>query len=128
VKKAIALVNKPGYIPMGTHWESTWSSLSRIDGQQTPQYIRKGSIRTSTASPAETWRSSNDAYRLLLSRTPGKGIAQIKLPKDTLVLTITGRQDEHPLRDLRAAENDTVIILTTQESIDRVDALFTRRV
>jgi len=131
VKKAIALVNKPGYIPMGTQLGiDVVISLKDRMANKLLKYIRKGSIRNiysiagGNLEILEMTLTGSSSPALL-----GKEIAQIKLPKDTLVLTIT-RDDKTiiPYGTFVLQENDTVIILTTQESIDRVDALFTRRV
>ncbi len=130
VKKAIALVNKPGYIPMGTQLGiDVVISLKDRMANKMLKFIRKGSIRNIYGIAGGKLEILELNLAGAAPSLLGKILSQIKLPKDTLILAVT-REDKTIIPDgtFMLQENDTIIILTTQESIDKVEDLFSRRV
>jgi trk system potassium uptake protein TrkA len=125
-KRTIALVNKSSYAQIA----STLGidvTISPVDSMVSSilRYIRTGNVRSVhslSGGKVEVTELSVAAG----SRAAGNPLKRLKLPQDTLVLSvIRGDQDIIPDGDFRFQSDDHVIVITGKEAVSRVQALFT---
>ena len=125
-KRAIALVNKSSYL----HVASLLGidvTISRIDSMVNSilNYIRRSSFHS-------VYSISGGKVEILElsvtngSRSLGKKLRDIKLPGDTLVLSVNrGSEDIIPDGDLALLEDDHLIVITHKTAVPAVEKLFT---
>ena len=125
VKRCISLVTNSNYLPIAAQLDidSTISpKLSTVDAIM--KYIRKGDIKSVNsifAGKAEVIEFSIDDDNIMA----GKRLRDIKLPVDTLVLSvIRKKRTKLPDGNFVIRPGDVVIIISSKESIARIEKFF----
>ncbi|MCL1911122.1 MAG: Trk system potassium transporter TrkA [Leptospirales bacterium] len=125
VKRCISLVTNPNYLPIAAQLDidSTISpKLSTVDAIM--KYIRKGDIKSVNsifAGKAEVIEFSIDNDNIMA----GKRLRDIKLPPDTLVLSVIRRKrTKLPDGNFVIHPGDVVIIISSKESIATIEKSF----
>ncbi|MBN1686100.1 MAG: NAD-binding protein [Spirochaetales bacterium] len=125
-KRTVALVNNSSYVHMANRL-GVDVAISPVDSMVStiPRHIRRSNVRRVYNISG----SSIDIIELLveaLSATIGKKIRDIKLPPDSLIVTIT-RNSENiiPHGDIVIQDNDHLITIGRKDSIPALEALFT---
>ncbi len=124
--RTMVLVNKSNYV----HIASSLGidvAVSKIESMVNSilKYIRKSNIRS-------VYSISGGKVEVLelavekASRTIGKKIMELKLPRQTLVISVT-RGDNHiiPDGDLTLENGDYIIVIARKESVARIEEIFT---
>jgi trk system potassium uptake protein TrkA len=124
-KRTIALVKKSSYVQIATTLGID-VAISPVDSMVSSilQYIRTSNVRSVhslSGGKVEVTELSVSAG----SRVREKPLKKIKLPQDTLVLSVIREdQDIIPDGDFRFQTGDHVIVITGRESVSKVEALF----
>ncbi len=130
IKRAVALVEKTNYVSIASQLniDSTISPKnSTVDAIL--KFLRRGDIRSvhslfarkvGVAEVIEFNAGRN-------AKMVGKKIKDIELPENSLILLITrGGANFIPSGDSLIQDNDTVLIIVSKNSIEKIDELFTR--
>jgi trk system potassium uptake protein TrkA len=124
-KRSIALVTKSSYVQIATTLGID-VAISPIDSMVSSilQFIRTSNVRSVhslSGGKVEVTELSVSAG----SRVKDKPLRKLKLPQDTLVLSvIRDEKDIIPDGDFRFQSGDHVIVITGRESVAKIEALF----
>jgi len=125
-KRTVALVNRSSYVHMANHLGID-VAISPVDSMVSTilRHIRRSNVRRVYNISG----SSIDVIEMsveVLSGTIGKKIREIKLPPDSLIVTVTRNGESIiPHGDLVIQGNDHLITIARKESIPALEALFT---
>ena len=124
VKKVIAIVNRPDYLPLAYNLGiEAVLSPRLITAGTILRYVRSGNILSLTTiaeGKAEIMEAEAKDGSILI----GKTLKEVELPKKTLIGAIVrGDNVIIPSGDDKIANNDKLIIFTLQESIRQVEKL-----
>jgi trk system potassium uptake protein TrkA len=124
VKKVIAIVNRPDYLPLAYNLGiEAVLSPRLITASTILRYVRSGNILSLTTiaeGKAEIMEAEAKDGSILI----GKTLKEVELPKKTLIGAIVrGDNVIIPSGDDKIANNDKLIIFTLQESIRQVEKL-----
>jgi trk system potassium uptake protein TrkA len=124
VKKVIAIVNRPDYLPLAYNLGiEAVLSPRLITAGTILRYVRSGNILSLTTiaeGKAEIMEAEAKDGSILI----GKTLREVELPKKTLIGAIVrGDNVIIPSGDDKIANNDKLIIFTLQESIKQVEKL-----
>jgi trk system potassium uptake protein TrkA len=125
-KRAIALVNKSNYVHIASNLGID-VALSPIESMVNSilKYIRRSNVRnvySISGGKVEVLELSIEET----SQVNGKKIIELKLPKQTLIISLT-RDDTHivPDGELVLRGGDNIIVIARKESVTRIEEIFT---
>ncbi len=125
-KRTVALVNKSSYVQMANHLGID-VAISPVDSMVSTilKHIRRGNVRRVYSISG----SSIDVIELsveVMCEVINKKIRDIKLPPDSLIVTITRNGESIiPHGDITIRQNDHLIIIARKDAIPALEALFT---
>ncbi len=124
--RTMVLVNKSNYVHIASNLGID-VAVSQIESMVNSilKYIRKSNIRS-------VYSISGGKVEVLelavekASRTIGKKIKELKLPRQTLIISVT-RGDNHIIPDgeLTLKNGDYIIVIARKESVARIEEIFT---
>jgi len=125
-KRSIALVNKSKYVNIASNLGID-VAISSVDSMVDSilKYIRNSNIR-SVYSISGGKVEVIELSVVLSSRIVGKKIKEIRLPKDSLILSVSREsKDIIPDGDLSLQSGDHLIVITRKESVPKIEQLVT---
>ncbi len=125
-RRTMVLVNKSNYVHIASNLGID-VAVSRIESMVNSilKYIRKSNIRSVysiSSGKVEVLELSVEKT----SRTIGKKIKELKLPKQTLIMSVNrGNNNIIPDGELALENGDYIIVIARKESIARIEEIFT---
>jgi trk system potassium uptake protein len=125
IKRSIALVTRKNYLTIASNLGiDSIVSPKRSTVDTILKFTRKGnikSIHSILTGKAEVIEFSLDKG----SSAAGKQVKELKLPGNTLVLAVTRESSSYiPNGSFEIRENDSIVTITTKESVSAVEEIF----